>query len=834
LTGESGIGKSALLDEISKVLKEQKLRPFVGYYSREKSLIAESESFIYPFRIVLENLIADIVESQNLREQLDIALSRIKKGLIKYAKEQGKKIGLTIIEDLARKVGLEQTLKIGKEIIKEINSENTGILSAQSFIAEHRSEVLESYIDIFRMLVDEFKGREFVLIFDQFEHVGKTSVDFFLNMSKFLMLKSGFHIIVSFKTDEKKSIDASTKSIFDQIKYTITRELKGQIITLNGLSPENIGEWIKSVRGIPLPITPDLKRIRENSSGLPLILGEWIESSENLKDYDKIRRDHLCEQFIKLKNGLNENFLKNLYKASILLYPIQDDYVLANYFGMKDLFELDSFLDKMVESDIFAPPKKRKSEDSYSSIWFRHEIIQNCFADNLGRSLKKQLHKDAANFFMGLMKGSVSAPISKTNTVITDNMKDQHVSISVSEAYHIHESGIDFKGSYQRNRELAIKLSKAGDLDLAEKCYNRAIIDAHVLQTNAESYDSEQLNLEIECLNDLARDVYITWGRYDEALKIFEKSLSFYKQKGIPAFIIATMSNIGEIYFKKGDIDKALELFEQSLELSKKVGDESAIANIKNNPGLVNQSKGDYDKALELFEQSLEKGLSDISGAANTLNNMGSIYQNRGEYDKALKLYERCIEFKRITGDEKTINTTLNNIGMIWNDRREYDKALELFEQSLELSKRAGDIAMVGRTLTNMGMIFSHTDKIDKALELYKQSLELSKRAGDIAMVGRILNNIGLICYDKRDFDQALKMYDQSLEILKAVGDQFAICRTLNNIADIKCDLGDYDKALELYNECLAIVNRMGDVRGVNFFSSVIKKTTLISKKAEI
>jgi ABC-type nitrate/sulfonate/bicarbonate transport system ATPase subunit len=70
LVGESGIGKSALLDELYKRLTEQKAdqrnRPFVGYYSKKESLIAESESLIYPFNVVLENLVKSAKEPQQL------------------------------------------------------------------------------------------------------------------------------------------------------------------------------------------------------------------------------------------------------------------------------------------------------------------------------------------------------------------------------------------------------------------------------------------------------------------------------------------------------------------------------------------------------------------------------------------------------------------------------------------------------------------------------------------------------------------------------------------------------------------------------------------------
>lgn len=57
LVGESGIGKSAILDELHRRLIEgDQTDTLVGYYSKEESLITESESLIYPFRVVLRNL----------------------------------------------------------------------------------------------------------------------------------------------------------------------------------------------------------------------------------------------------------------------------------------------------------------------------------------------------------------------------------------------------------------------------------------------------------------------------------------------------------------------------------------------------------------------------------------------------------------------------------------------------------------------------------------------------------------------------------------------------------------------------------------------------------
>jgi predicted ATPase len=96
LVGESGIGKSALLDEIHRRLTEdeERTRPFVGYYSKKESLIAESESLLYPFSIVLEKLVNNAKESQQLGEKIDNTMARVQRGLLTFVKRYGAKLVL--------------------------------------------------------------------------------------------------------------------------------------------------------------------------------------------------------------------------------------------------------------------------------------------------------------------------------------------------------------------------------------------------------------------------------------------------------------------------------------------------------------------------------------------------------------------------------------------------------------------------------------------------------------------------------------------------------------------------------------------------------------------
>lgn len=72
---------------------------------------------------------------------------------------------------------------------------------------------------------------------------------------------------------------------------------------------------------------------------------------------------------------------------------------------------------------------------------------------------------------------------------------------SIGSAYHLHEAGRHWE-SYDQNKRLAEFASEIGNLDLAERCYKRAIDDA------------QKLNLPKEKINrmlDFSRNVLIKW-----------------------------------------------------------------------------------------------------------------------------------------------------------------------------------------------------------------------------------------------------------------------------------------------------------------------------------
>lgn len=146
------------------------------------------------------------------------------------------------------------------------------------------------HLDIFKAIANEFTDREFVLIFDQLENIGKASTDFFLNFAKFILVQNRFHIIVSFRTDNRILADLFKRNVFENLRTRINKDFEGEITKLDSLSAQDTGMWIKRYKGKTFPMVPDLVRIREYSGGLPILLDVWIKSSKDLTGIIELRK----------------------------------------------------------------------------------------------------------------------------------------------------------------------------------------------------------------------------------------------------------------------------------------------------------------------------------------------------------------------------------------------------------------------------------------------------------------------------------------------------------------------------------------------------------------
>ena len=151
-----------------------------------------------------------------------------------------------------------------------VEGEKSVIMVTQDYVSNTK-RTLSSYVAILGSLAKQFHDRKFVLIFDQFESAKKTSIDFFINFVK-RMPQQRFHIVVSLKTYDV-SKDNSSKELHEYALRNL-QDIEAEKLEVSGLLEDEIEEWIKLVEN--KHFAPELRKIREESSGFPLLLNQWI------------------------------------------------------------------------------------------------------------------------------------------------------------------------------------------------------------------------------------------------------------------------------------------------------------------------------------------------------------------------------------------------------------------------------------------------------------------------------------------------------------------------------------------------------------------------------
>jgi hypothetical protein len=143
--------------------------------------------------------------------------------------------------------------------LENLQSRKNESYASEEAVASYKEDDLQYYLGIFRSLTDEFKESNFVLIFDQFEGVGQTSTEFFLNFAKLVASQQRFGITVSFRTDDRTWNDSTIKTVYKELEQIFCEDLSAKKMEIQGLSAEDIGKWIKQVRDISLPLNPDVQ-----------------------------------------------------------------------------------------------------------------------------------------------------------------------------------------------------------------------------------------------------------------------------------------------------------------------------------------------------------------------------------------------------------------------------------------------------------------------------------------------------------------------------------------------------------------------------------------------
>ncbi len=305
-------------------------------------------------------------------------------------------------------------------------------------------------------------------------------------------------------------------------------------------------------------------------------------------------------------------------------------------------------------------------------------------------------------------------------------------------------------------------------------------------------------------------------GDYPAARRQHEAALRLQQEIDDRPGQVQSLRHLGEVANAQADYDAARGYYLAALKLARQIGDRPQEGQILLDLGEIDWRQGAFQRAAVSLQESLAlaRSTGDRFTAAAVLNGMGIVASQQGRYAEAVGYWEQSLAIKQEIGDRAGASKTLNNLGTVARRQKEYDRAIRYYEQSLAIKQEIGDLAGMDGTLQNMGVVAEGQGQYDRALDYYERGLAIARKIGDRAAEGMMLTNLGRVAWHQGQHDRAIEYHRQSLDIARETGGRDVEVNALTNLGLVTEQLGRYGEAEIYYERSLDVRQEMSDRSG--------------------
>ena len=413
---------------------------------------------------------------------------------------------------------------------------------------------------------------------------------------------------------------------------------------------------------------------------------------------------------------------------------------------------------------------------------FKHIITREVAYESLLFAHRRELHHRVAEYLERTYAESAAEPCELL-------------------AHHYYQSGDREKGwGY---------LVKAGD-KARDKYANEAAI-AHYTQALSMGFDGEGVHRVYESLGD----VYRLIGQYEQALEGYQQASE--RCPPIATEIAQVQRKIAKTWELQGQYDEAmrgLHVARTALGHERRTPE---MARIANDMGWVYMQRGDYPAALQRCAAGLEiaESLSnDEEGRrvrAELQHTLGTTYQQMGDYTQAVEHFRACIEMRESLGDLYGASCSYNNLAAVYWGQGEYEPAARYIQSSLEISQRIGNAYGTAMCFNNLGAVAYTLGDTVRAIEYYERSLEIRSKIGDNQGIADVYNNLGEVYHSLGERRQALHYLEQAAGLFVEMGNKPALADTYRLLAEVALESSDVDRALEHGQRLQELAQQIGN-----------------------
>lgn len=298
-------------------------------------------------------------------------------------------------------------------------------------------------------------------------------------------------------------------------------------------------------------------------------------------------------------------------------------------------------------------------------------------------------------------------------------------------------------------------------------------------------------------------------------------------REGVPLFDVAVQSlragepgdRAGQLAFGQALCYKGFFLYRQgqhpqgraalssSLELLKALPGQAdrdlsmAVSNATVFLGTVISLMGEYEEGDRLLREglALKQDLGDLWGAAYCLRQIGLFaFHYKGDYESAYQAVDQSLAMSKRIGNAWSTAASLSQLGLITCFIGDYEQAEGHLGEALALSRRLEDRASIALALDCLGLVKIAQWYFAEGQALLQESIALWMEIGERGSLAQTLAHLGSAHHRQGSYAEARAIFQEAIQIANEMQTIPVLLEGLLGLAEVDAGEGNVERAFEL------------------------------------
>lgn len=405
---------------------------------------------------------------------------------------------------------------------------------------------------------------------------------------------------------------------------------------------------------------------------------------------------------------------------------------------------------------------------------FTHDKIRETVLADLTDTERKTLHRQIAQAIEAVYPNDRAQ-----YEVLLDHWRTaEEVSKELTYILHVAERLVDYTAEYDRAQAL---------LDRGLR-----------LTENQPDADNQRVKLLYWLgMCDVRQAKTTTSAQY------FEESLALAVRLNDRQGIAHAKVGLGTGAIRTHDYALARQTHQESLNIYREIGDLRGAARCLLNLGTVALWVNENEAARAYYEESLAicRQIGELRGQTINLINLARMYDSRTQPDQKRAILEQSLALSRDIGDRTATATNLYQLGDVYLEHHQNEEARAAYSEALHIQRETFNRFDIAYTLAGLANVECRAENYEQASAYSDESLRHARIVGDQRAVALALDAAGSIARGQKRYEDARHAYETSLDVMRQTGGKDITWKVLTHLVELADEQGDASTAQKYRDE---------------------------------